>query len=41
MAYWYYAMCHNLKLLKIDNEDPLSIFKTKKSIFFHLPRVIM
>ncbi len=28
MAYWYYAMCHNLKPFKLDDEDPLSIFKT-------------
>jgi hypothetical protein len=27
MAYWYYVMCHNLKPLKIDNEDPPFIFK--------------
>ncbi len=26
VAYWYYAMCHNLKPLKIDNEYPPSIF---------------
>jgi hypothetical protein len=37
-----YAMCHNLKPYKIDNEDPLSICKTKKnSKLFHLPQVIM
>ncbi len=31
MAYWYYAMCHNLKPFKLDDEDPLSILK---AIFF-------
>jgi hypothetical protein len=31
MAYLYYAMCHNFKPLKIDDEDPLSIFETKFS----------
>jgi len=31
MAYWYYAMCHNLKLIKIEDEDSLSIFKNKKN----------
>ncbi len=28
MAYWYYAMCHNLKPFKINNDDALSILKT-------------
>ncbi len=28
MAYWYYAMCHNIKPFKLNNEDPLSIFET-------------
>ncbi len=27
MAYWYYAMYHNLKPFKLDDEDPLSIFE--------------
>ncbi len=31
MAYWYYAMCHNLKPIKLNDDDPLSILKT---IFF-------
>ncbi len=26
MAYWYYAMCHNLKPFKLNDEDPLFIF---------------
>ncbi len=29
MAYWFYAMCHNLKPFKLDSGDPSSIFKTK------------
>jgi hypothetical protein len=27
-------MCHNLKPLKIDDEDPPSIFKTKRNQIF-------
>ncbi len=27
MAYWYYAMCHNLIPFKLDDEDLLFIFK--------------
>jgi hypothetical protein len=26
MAYWYYAMCHNLKPFKLDDENSLFIF---------------
>jgi hypothetical protein len=34
MACWYYAMCHNLKPFELDDEDPLSTFKTiKKKLF--------
>jgi hypothetical protein len=29
VAYWHYAMFHNLKPLKINDEDPPSICKTK------------
>ncbi len=28
LAYWYYVMCHNLKPLKINDENPPSISKT-------------
>ncbi len=41
MTCGYYAKCHNLKPLKIDDEDPPSIFKTKFLNIFHLPHIIM
>ncbi len=28
MAYWYYAMRHNIKPFKLDDEDPLFNFET-------------
>jgi hypothetical protein len=28
MAYWYYAMCHNLKPFKLNVDNPVSILKT-------------
>jgi len=36
MAYLYYATCHNLKKFKINNENPLSNFKTKFSQTFFI-----
>ncbi len=39
MAYWYYAMCHNLKPFKLDDKDPSSIFKTIKKNLFQFPHV--
>jgi hypothetical protein len=41
MAYWYYAMCHNLKPFKLDNENPLFILYKKIHTFLNLPHVLV
>jgi hypothetical protein len=41
MAYLHYGMCHNLKPSKINDEDPLFIFKFLKNKKKQFPHVIM